>query len=329
MYELISKNKRKSWFVFFGMGLLLLLLGALIGALFDANPASGQGIFTGIIIATVVWFIQAAIAMIGGAKVVLQGMNAKEISLTDDPVLHNVIEELTIASGLPMPKIYVINTPAMNAFAAGIKPEKSIVAITSGLREKLTRNEMQAVMAHEMSHIYNRDVMYMTFASVMLCTIVIISDLLFRSFLWGGGRARSSSNKGGNGGAAQLVIIAVVILLSILAPLFAQLFYFSLSKKREYLADTTAVNFTRDPESLANALAKISEDTEKFDPGKMAAAMCINKPAKSKARKESLFSTHPPIQKRVAILRAMSMGTDYESYRSAYQEVMGKDDLMR
>ena len=323
MYELISKNKRKSWFVFFGMGLLLLGLGALIGALFDPNPASGKGILTGIIIATLIWFIQAVVAMTNGAQVVLRGMNAKEITPQDDLVLHNVIEELSQVTDLPMPKIYVIDSPALNAFAAGTKPEKSIVAITRGLRDKLSRQEMQAVMAHEMSHIYNRDVMYMTFASVMLCTIVIISDLLMRTFIWGGGQ-RSNSKEGN--GAAQLIIIAAVILLAILAPLFAQMFYFSLSRKREYLADTMAVNFTRDPDSLANALEKISGNTEKFDPGHMAAAMCINKPKKAK-HKESWFSTHPPIAKRIAILRAMSLGTDYDSYRNAYTEVMGKDDL--
>ncbi len=327
MYELISKNKRKSWLVFFGMGLLLLVLGGLIGALFDPDPLSGKGIITGIIIATIIWAIQSVVAMTNGAQVVLRGMNVQAITPYEDPVLHNVIEELSQASGLPMPKIYVIDTPALNAFAAGTKPEKSIVAITRGLREKLTRQEMQAVMAHEMSHIYNRDVMYMTFASVMLCSIVIISDLLMRSFIWGGGRRSSSNSKEGNG-VIQLVIIVAVILLAILAPLFAQLFYFSLSRKREYLADTMAVNFTRDPDSLANALVKISGDSEKFDPGHMAAAMCINKP-KSKKEKESLFSTHPPIQKRIDILRAMSMGTDYESYRAAYEQVTGKDDLLK
>ena len=174
-----------------------------------------------------------------------------------------------------------------------------------------------------MSHIYNRDVLYMTFASVMLCAIVLIADVLMRSFIWGGGRRIS---KGGNNGVFQLVIIVAVILLAILAPLFAQMFYFSLSRKREYLADTMAVNFTRDPDSLANALSKISGDTEKFDPGKMAAAMCINNP-KLKSHKTSLFSTHPPIQKRIAILRAMAMGTDYESYCAAYAQVMGKNDL--
>ena len=322
MYELIAKNKRKSVFVFFGMGLILLALGALVGFLFDTDPT--RGVIIGIVAATIIWAVQAVIAMSNGAKVVLRGMNAKEITPEEDKVLHNVIEELTLASGLPMPKIYVIDTPALNAFAAGTKPEKSIVAITSGLRQQLNRSEMQAVMAHEMSHIYNRDVMYMTFASIMLCSIVLISDLLMRSFIWGGGR--SSNNKGGNG-AGQLVMIAIAVAVALLSVLFARMFYFSLSRKREYLADTMAINFTRDPESLAMALEKISGNVQEFDPGQMAAAMCIDKPKKPKSHKGSLFSTHPPIGKRIAILRAMSMGTDYDSYCTAYAQVMGKNDL--
>jgi heat shock protein HtpX len=327
MYDLIAKNKRKSWLVFLGMGVLLLGMGALIGMLFDPEPQSGRGILQGIIIATIIWGVQALIALIGGARVVMAGMNAQPITQQDDPMLYNIIEELTLSTGLPMPKIYLIETNALNAFAAGIKPSQSVVAITRGLRERLNRQEIQAVMAHEMSHVYNRDVMYMTFASVMLCTIVIISQLAMRSFLWGGGGNRRSNNsKGGGNGAAQLIILAAVVVFAILAPIFAQIFYFSLSRKREYLADTMAVNFTRDPNSLADALAKISGDHQKFDPGKMAAAMCISKP-KLKEEKEPLFSTHPPIQKRIAILRAMSMGTDYESYRKAYAQVMGKDNL--
>jgi len=212
----------------------------------------------------------------------------------------------------------------MNAFATGMNPNKSVVAITQGLRSRLNRQEIQAVMAHEMSHIYNRDVRYMTFASIMLGTIVIISEILLRSFIWGGSSKRSSDNKGG--GAAQIIIVVVVILLAILAPILARMFYFSLSRKREYLADATSVSFTRDPISLANALEKISADNTLFDPGKMTAAMCINKP-RVKEHKENLASTHPPIQKRIAILRAMSMGTDYDTYMKVYASVIGKNDL--
>lgn len=325
MYELIRSNRRKSWIVFISMGLLLILIGAAIGFFLDPNPESGLGAISGIFIAIIIWAIQALIALVGGDKVILKMANAQKIDINDDKELYHVVEELSIASGLPMPRVYLIDTPALNAFATGTNPKKSIVAITTGLRSRLSRQEMQAVMAHEMSHIYNRDVKYMTFASIMLCTIVIISEILLRSFLFGGGRRSSGDSKGGNG-AVQLIIIAVVLVLAIVTPILARMFYFSLSRKREYLADATAVNFTRDPDSLANALEKISADDTVFDPGKMAAAMCINKP-RLKEHKENLSSTHPPIQKRIAILRALSMGTDYETYTKVYASVIGKNDL--
>jgi len=299
-------------------------LGAAIGAFMDPDPASGQGAISGLFIAIIIWAIQSLIAFAGGDQVILRMAKAREVHSDEDRELYNIIEELSIASGLPMPKIYVIDTPAMNAFATGMNPNKSVVAITQGLRSRLNRQEIQAVMAHEMSHIYNRDVRYMTFASIMLGTIVIISEILLRSFIWGGSSKRSSDNKGG--GAAQIIIVVVVILLAILAPILARMFYFSLSRKREYLADATSVSFTRDPISLANALEKISADNTLFDPGKMTAAMCINKP-RVKEHKENLASTHPPIQKRIAILRAMSMGTDYDTYMKVYASVIGKNDL--
>ena len=324
MYELIKSNRRKSFVVFISMGLLLMGLGAAIGAFMDPDPASGQGAISGLFIAIIIWAIQSLIAFAGGDQVILRMAKAREVHSDEDRELYNIIEELSIASGLPMPKIYVIDTPAMNAFATGMNPNKSVVAITQGLRSRLNRQEIQAVMAHEMSHIYNRDVRYMTFASIMLGTIVIISEILLRSFIWGGSSKRSSDNKGG--GAAQIIIVVVVILLAILAPILARMFYFSLSRKREYLADATSVSFTRDPISLANALEKISADNTLFDPGKMTAAMCINKP-RVKEHKENLASTHPPIQKRIAILRAMSMGTDYDTYMKVYASVIGKNDL--
>ena len=329
MYDLIKNNQRKSWLVFIGMGLLLISLGGILGYVF--MPYDYQGVITGVFIAIIIWVIQTFIAFLGGDKIILNMANAKAISYDDDRELYNIVEELSIASGLPMPKVYVIETPAMNAFATGMNPKKSIVAITTGLRERLTRQEIQAVMAHEMSHIYNRDVRFMTFASIMLGTIVIISEIALRSMVWGGGSSSrssgsSSGGKGGGGGIAQILVLVVVVALAILAPILARMFYFSLSRKREYLADATSVNFTRDPVSLANALEKISGDNVVFDPGKMTAAMYINKP-RIKEHKENLTSTHPPIQKRIAILRAMSMGTDYNTYTKVYASIMGKDDL--
>lgn len=326
MYELIAKNKRKSWLIFFAMGILLLALGGGLGFIFDSNPMSGQGVAIGIVVAFIIWLVQALIAYKRGAKVILSTMEAQEITKNDDPTLYNIIEELSMVSGLPMPKIYIINTDAMNAFATGTKIENSVVAITRGLRQRLNRQEIQAVMAHEMSHIYNRDIVYMTFASIMMCTIVLISQILTRSFFYGGINNRRSSSDDGKNGVAQVIIIAIVIVLAIFSALLSQLFYFSLSRKREYLADTMAVNFTHDPNALADALQKISGDNVAFDPGKMASAMCISKPNLDE-RVATLFSTHPPITKRIDILRAMSQGTSYENYCQAYQKVMGKNDL--
>ncbi len=322
MYELIAKNKRKSIVVFVSMGILMITLGGAIG--WVADYGYGNGVYIGILVAIILWAIQALIAYKQGAKVVLAEANAKEIRQQDDPMLYNIIEELSMVSGLPMPKIYLIETSAMNAFAAGTKPENSVVAITRGLRERLNRQEIQGVMAHEMSHIYNRDVLYMTFASVMMCTIVLISEILMRSFFYGGLSRRRSNDK--NGGVAQIIIILLIIAFALFAAFLARLFYFSLSRKREYLADTMAVNFTHDPSALANALQKISGDKTDFNPGKMATAMCISKP-NLKTRALNMFSTHPPIEKRIAILRAMGEGTSYENYCQAYETIMGKNDL--
>ncbi len=325
MHELIAKNKRKSVFVFIAMGLLLLALGAGIGFYFDTDPMSGRGATLGAVIAIFIWGIQALVAYKRGAEVILSGLDAKEISKADDAELYNIIEELSMASGVPMPKIYIIETPAMNAFATGTKLDKSVVAITRGLRSRLTRNEIQGVMAHEMSHVYHRDVLYMTFASIMMCTIVLISEILMRSFFYTrGGRSRSSNDNGN--GAARIILMLVIIALAALAVIMSRLFYFSLSRKREYLADAKAVQFTHDPESLARALEKISGDNTTFDPGKMAAAMCINMPNLEK-RSKALFSTHPPIDKRIDILRAMAAGTSYENYCAAYKQVLGKNNL--
>lgn len=332
MYELIARNKRKSIFIFIAMGILLLAIGASIGYFFDpnieTNPMSWHGAAIGAVIALLIWMFQSFLAYKKGARVILNTLKAKEVSKADDPELYNIIEELSLVSGVPMPKIYVIDTPAMNAFAAGTQLDQCVVAITRGLRSHLTRNEIQAVMAHEMSHLYNRDVLYMTFAGIMLGIIVLLSDILLRSFLYTGGNSSSSSKKDSKdgGGASQIVLLLIILALAIVSIIMAHLFYFSLSRKREYLADAMAVQFTHDPESLAKALEKISGDTQIFDPGKMTSAMCISIPNVRKKTK-ALFSTHPPIGTRIDILRAMASGTTYENYRTAYKTILGKDNL--
>ncbi len=211
---------------------------------------------------------------------------------------------MKISAGLPtMPKIYIINEVAPNAFATGIKPENSAVAVTAGLLARLNRDELQGVIAHEVSHIVNRDVMFMTFAGIMLGSIVLISEVFLRSLWFGGGRYSSKSSK--SSGQGQMIIMIVAIVFAILAPILAQLLYFAISRKREYLADASAVRYTRYPEGLASALEKISDNTiELKTANKVTAPMYIVNPLKPKGQKLSdLTSTHPPISERIRILK--------------------------
>jgi heat shock protein HtpX len=223
-----------------------------------------------------------------------------------------------------MPDIYIIDDPALNAFATGRDPNKAAIAVTSGLLQKLNRDELQGVIAHEMSHVVNRDVLLMVMCGVLLGSIVILAwfgtRMLFFSGLAGGRR----SSRSGGGGAAQLIILAVALVLMILAPIAAQLIYFAISRKREYLADASSALYTRYPEGLASALEKISASTNQLESANQATApMYIANPFRKKGMAASnLSSTHPPILERVRILRAMS-GASLDNYNQAYRESHG------
>ncbi|QQS37239.1 MAG: M48 family metallopeptidase [Ignavibacteriales bacterium] len=320
MWELIKSNRRKSIIIFIGMGLLLILLGFLIGTAYIGD----EGGFVGIFFAIILWTILSSISYFAGSSILLSVSKAKEVTQSVHPQLFNVVEEMKIASALPyMPKIYIINEEAPNAFATGIKPEKSAIAVTSGLLSRLNRDELQGVIAHEMAHIVNRDVLLMTFAGVMLGSIVIISEVFLRSLWLGGGKRYSSKSK--SSGQAQLIIMIVALVFAILAPIIARLLYFAISRKREYLADASAVRFTRYPEGLASALEKISSSNiELPSANKVTAPMYIINPLKKKGMKLSdLTSTHPPISERIRILRNLGGNIDYRSYQNAFNKVHG------
>jgi heat shock protein HtpX len=231
-----------------------------------------------------------------------------------------VVEEMKIASGLEkMPDVYIIDDPALNAFATGRDPNKASVAITSGLLEKLNRDELEGVIGHEMSHIKNRDVLLMTICSVLLGTIVILAWYGSRALIFSGGGRRSSKG----GGQGQLIILAVAIILMILAPIMAQLIYFAISRKREYLADASSALYTRYPEGLASALEKLGASTGQLKSANQATApMYIVNPFRKQGRAAAdLTSTHPPISERIRILRTMAGGASYADYDKAYQQV--------
>jgi heat shock protein HtpX len=319
MWEQIRSNQTRSAVLVAGMGVMLLLIGYLLGIIFFD---SGIG---GLIIAFIVWGIMSLIAFYQGDSILLGLAGARKISHDDHPRLYNIVEEMKIASGLEkVPDIYIIDDPAPNAFAVGRNPDKAAVAITSGLLQKLNRDELQGVIGHEIAHIKNRDVLLMAISGVLLGTIVILAWYASRFMLFGGmGRSRSSSSSGGGGGG-QIIILVLAIVLMILAPIMAQLIYFAISRKREYMADASSALYTRYPEGLASALEKIAASTSQLKSANQATApMYIMNPFRKEGRAASnLTSTHPPVSERIRILRSMA-GASFVDYEQVYQKVHG------
>jgi Zn-dependent protease with chaperone function len=219
MWEAIAANKQRSALLIVSLATLLALMGLAIGFLLGGRP---QSAYFGAFVGLCVWGVLLLVNAMGGESVLLASANAREVSHDDAPQLYNVVEEMRIAASLPaLPRVFIIDTPVPNAFAVGLKPERACVAVTTGLLERLERDELQGVIAHELGHISNRDTLFMTLAGVTLGAIVLLADFGMRMLFWGGGgRRRSSSGKGG-GGAAILMIAALV--LAILAPLVARL----------------------------------------------------------------------------------------------------------
>ncbi len=324
MWELIRANKRNSIVLMAIMAAVLLLLGFVIGLGFFG----AEGGFFGLIIATAIWLILTLISFSSGDQILLAASKAKLVTHDVHPQLFNIVEEMKIAAGLPaMPKIYIINDPAPNAFATGRKPETASVAVTAGLLARLNRDELQGVIAHEISHILHRDILFVTLAGIMLGSIVLLSQVflrgMFYSSMMGSRRRYSSGGKGG--GQAQLIMLIIAIVAAILAPIMAYLLYFALSRRREYLADAGGARLTRYPEGLASALEKIANDPspQLATANKVTAPMYIANPFKKKKQRKlsDLTSTHPPISERVRILRNMTHGASFKDYSNAFASV--------
>ncbi len=323
MWELIRANKRNSIILMVLMAATLLFLGYIIGAAFF-GPKAG---FTGLIIASAVWLILAMVSFSSGDQILLRVSKAVPVTHDKHPRLFNIVEEMKIAAGLPaMPKIYIIPDPAPNAFATGRSPQSASVAATAGLLGRLNRDELQGVIAHEISHILHRDILYVTLAGIMLGSIVLISQVFLRSMFYSsmmGSRRRYSAGRGG--GQAQLIMLVIAVIAAILAPIMAYLLYFALSRRREYLADAGAARLTRYPEGLASALEKIASDKspQLATVNKVTAPMYIVNPfKKAKGMKLSdLTSTHPPISERIRILRGMSGGASFKNYSDSYSKI--------
>ncbi|MBE0428608.1 MAG: zinc metalloprotease HtpX [Thermoleophilia bacterium] len=299
MYEQIAKNKRLSYLLIVVVAALLVILGYVIGM---ATGVSWFGLFFALAIAVILGLT----SYFKGDKIVLAASRARLVTYDEDPRLHNVVEEMAIASGNPMPRVYVINDSAPNAFATGRKPELSSIAVTTGLLEKLNRDELQGVIAHEMSHVRNYDILFATLVGILVGAIALMADFFLRWGIWGGGRRRGGSH----GGQAAIIFMIIGLIMAILAPIAARLVQLSISRKREYLADASAVELTRNPAGLANALRKISKDQEVLEAANRATAhLYIAQPIKKfEKRHRGMFETHPPIERRIAILEAMAGG---------------------
>ena len=331
MWELIRQNRRKSLFVLFLMFILMESFSILIFYMFAPKT---EMIAVGALFGFVVWAIQALVAYFYGDKIVLTFNQAVVVDKNNYPRIFNIVEEMRIAGALPfMPEIYLVEDKGLNAFATGIRQEKSAICITRGLYEALNRDELQGVVAHEMSHILNRDVLFMTFAGVMLGTITMLSNMVIRGGFTLGKRSddgESSGKKRGIGVRGNPAIILIVIAFAILAPILAKLFYLTISRKREFLADASAARLTRYPEGLASALEKISNKSWVSFSNRITSPMFIISPEPAGLFTSGIFSdsTHPPVSERIMILRKLQNGgsISLSNYRKIYlSNVKGRD----
>ncbi len=297
-YREIAANRRRTFMLFFFFALVVLLLGYALG-LYWGRP------YLGLLLAFAVSIAIAWSSYYYSDSIVLAVTKARPVEREEYPYLYHATEGLAIAAGIPPPRCYIIDDPAPNAFATGRDPEHAVICVTTGLLNLVKRYELEGVIAHEMSHIRNYDVRVQTMAVVLAGMVVLLGDWLLRSAFWGR-RSRRSSNKGGDPLGAAILIAG--LLLAILSPFIAQLMKMAISRRREYLADATAVQLTRYPEGLASALEKLSDYSAPLRTANKATAhLFIVNPLRGSGF-DRLFSTHPPIRERVERLRSMDIG---------------------
>jgi len=315
--DLIAANKRNTvllvlLFCLFVTALALVLSAAVVAlispdALYALDWREAALVGGG---AALLSLLLSAAAYYGGADMVLAVSGGRRIEHKDDPELFNVVEEMAIAAGVPAPAVYLIDDPAPNAFATGRDPRHAAVAVTTGLRRKLTRDELQGVIAHEVSHIRNYDVRLMLLLAVLVGTVAMLCDLFWQLLRFApsdSSRSRRDDKGGGGGGIIVIVLVVIAVVLAILAPLLAQIIQLAVSRQREFLADASAVELTRYPQGLAHALRKIDDDPDVLRTANRGTAhlFIANPIEKYEARAHSPFASHPPIKERIRRLEAL------------------------
>jgi heat shock protein HtpX len=306
-YQQISKNRRQSIFLVFILTALLATFGFVIGF---ALSGYWQGGVVALILAVLLSLGLSSLSYFSGDSLVLSVSGAREVNPTTAPQLMNVVQELSIAADIPMPRVYVIADTAPNAFATGRDPKHASVAITEGLLQKLDREELQGVIGHELSHVRNLDTRFELLVATLVGSIALLADFFLRFTFWGGmtGGRRGRSNNDNGGNALVLIMFVVGLILAIIAPIIAGLVQLAVSRQREYLADASSVELTRNPYGLERALAKIAADKEVLEVANRATQHLyfVNPIKKWEARSSGLMQTHPPIIDRINRLRALT-----------------------
>ena len=299
-HQQIRQNKIRSILLVGAIVVILAMLGYFVGIFFTGDPA---GAFIFVPIAGILAGALAAGAFFRGDSLVLAASKARQVSDGDEPQLLNVVRELSLAANVPEPKVYLIDDTALNAFATGRDPEHASVAVTTGLLERLDREELQGVIGHELAHVQNYDIRFSLMVGVLVGSIALLAGMLVRFWFWGG-MARGRRSGGGQGGAGMFLFF-LGLLVAILAPIFARLVQMAVNRQREYLADATSIELTRNPYGLERALAKLATDGETLEVANGATQhLYIVNPVKKLDKSVSgLFSTHPAIVDRVNRLR--------------------------
>ena len=301
LYTHAESNTRKTWIYLTGFFLLIIALGWVVSYVLESPVL--------LVVAVVLSIIMSVGSYWYSDKIVLKMSGAKPIEKADNPELYRLVENLSITAGLPMPKLYIIQDAQPNAFATGRDAKHAVVAVTTGILERLERVELEGVLAHEMSHIGNKDMLISTVVVVLVGIVVLLADFFFRMAFFGGLGGRNNNDRGG--GQMHLIMIGVAVVFAILAPLAAQVIKSAVSRKREFLADASGALLTRHPEGLARALEKISQDPHQLNHANDATAhLYIASPFRGKEKASwihKLFMTHPPVEQRVAALRGMQV----------------------
>ena len=298
LYQQIASNKRKTWVLLIVFFLLLAIVGFAVGYLF-----MNSGIW-GVTVAMIIGFIYALTMIFQSTEIVMSMNGAREVDRNEEPVLYHVVEDMAMVAQIPMPRVYVIDDPGLNAFATGSNPQNAAVAATSGLLEIMNREELEAVIGHEVSHIRNLDIRISTIAVALASAITLLSSMAGR-MMWWGGASRSRRNSDRDSGGLEVIMLVISLLAIVLAPLAATLVQLAISRQREFLADASSVELTRNPQGMINALLKLENSqpmTHHVDDA--SSALYINDPQKPGFLKK-LFYTHPPISERIERLKHM------------------------